>query len=363
MKTSSSLAIEPPASIDPDTLHALVGRMVNDMGAAASGSLVLLGDRLGLYRSLAETGAVTSAEFAERTGLDERSLREWLATQAASGYVACDPVAGTFWLTPEQTAVFADPDSPVSMVGGYYSISAVYHDEPKVAEAFRTGAGVPWGDHHNCLFCGTERFFRPGYAANLTVNWIPALEGVEEKLQRGGLVADVGCGRGASTLIMARAYPRSRFIGFDLHPSSIEAARREATFEGLTNVEFQIATAQNFPGTGYDLVTTFDALHDMGDPVGAAVQARRALAPDGTWMIVEPMAGDSLAENLNPVGRVFYAFSTMVCTPGAMSQNVGRALGAQAGERALSGVIKEGGFTRVRRATETPFNMILEARI
>lgn len=364
--TTTSEPAGPPngnsGALNPDALNALVGRMINDLGAAVNGALVVLGDRLGIYLSLAEAGAVTSHQLAERTGLHERHLREWLSAQAASGYVTYDPGAHTFSLSPEQAAVFADPDSPAAMTGGYYSVSAVYHDEPVVAEAFRNGSGVAWGEHHNCLFCGTERFFRPGYAANLTQNWIPSLDGVEEKLHAGARVADLGCGRGASTLIMAQAYPRSEFWGFDIHPASIEAARRHAQEHGLTNLHFETGTAQDFPGSNYDLLTTFDALHDMGDPVGAAAHAHQALAPDGTWLIVEPLAGDSLAENLNPVGRVYYGFSTMVCTPASMSQEVGLALGAQAGEMRLRAVITEGGFTRFRRATETPVNMILEAR-
>jgi 2-polyprenyl-3-methyl-5-hydroxy-6-metoxy-1,4-benzoquinol methylase len=348
-------------AIDTDRLNALVGLAINDLGAAVNGALVLLGDRLGIFKSLAE-GPATSQQLADRSGLNERYLREWLSAQAASGYVEYDPRSDAFSMSPEQVAVFADPDSPVAMTGGVYSVASVYHDEPLLEAAFRTGEGVAWGDHHNCLFCGTERFFRPGYAANLTTHWIPALDGVEAKLKAGARVADIGCGHGASTLIMARAFPDSRFHGYDIHPASIETARKHADEQGLANISFDVATAQDFPGKGYDLVTTFDALHDMGDPVGAATHARRALADDGTWMIVEPMAGDSLAENLNPVGRIYYGFSTMICTPAAMSQKVGLALGAQAGQRRLGGVISEGGFTRFRRATETPVNMILEAR-
>lgn len=352
---------ETAGAIDADRLNELVGLAINDMGAAVNGALVLLGDRLGIFKSLAE-GPATSHELANRSGLSERCLREWLSAQAASGYVEYDPQGETFSLSPEQNAVFANPDSPVAMTGAVYSIAAVYHDVPLLEAAFRTGQGVAWGDHHNCLFCGTERFFRPGYAANLTTTWIPALDGVEAKLKAGARVADIGCGHGASTMIMARAFPNSRFHGFDIHPASIETARKHAAEHKLSNISFDVATAQDFPGEGYDLITTFDALHDMGDPVGAATRARRALADDGTWMIVEPMAGDNLVENLNPVGRIYYGFSTMVCTPAAMSQKVGLALGAQAGERRLSGVVSEGGFSRFRRATETPVNMILEAR-
>lgn len=351
-----------PASLDSDKLHQLLGQMVSDIGAAVTGALVILGDRLGIYSALADAGPATSQELAGKTGLNERQLREWLSAQTASGYVTYDAARGTFSLTPEQVAIFADPNSPVAMTGGFYSVSAVYHDEPVVAESFRTGSGVPWGDHHDCLFCGVERFFRPGYDANLCSNWIPALEGVQEKLIAGISVADIGCGHGASTLIMAKAFPNSKFHGFDIHPASIATAKRHAAEQGVANVEFRVATAKDFPGRGYGFATIFDALHDMGDPVGAASHVQRSLDSNGTFMIVEPLAGDSLAENLNPVGRVYYGFSTMVCTPTSLSQEVGLALGAQAGEKRLGAVLSEAGFTRVRRATETPFNMVLEAR-
>jgi 2-polyprenyl-3-methyl-5-hydroxy-6-metoxy-1,4-benzoquinol methylase len=350
------------SALNSDALHQLVGQVVADLGAAANGALVILGDRLGIYATLADVGPATSHELAEKTGLDERHLREWLSAQAASGYVTYDSGRQAFSLTPEQAAIFADPDSPFAITGGFYSVSAVYHDEPLVAESFRTGSGVPWGEHHDCLFCGTERFFRPGYEANLCGHWIPALEGVHDKLKAGTTVADIGCGHGASTLIMAKAFPNSKFYGFDIHPASIAAATKHAREQGVTNAEFRIATAKDFPGRNYGLVTIFDALHDMGDPVGAASQVRQSLHPDGTFMIVEPLAGDSLAENFHPVGRAYYCFSTMICTPSSLSQEVGLALGAQAGEKRLSAVLSEAGFTRVRRATETPFNMVLEAR-
>ena len=350
------------SSVNPDALNQLLGKMVNDLGAAANGALVVLGDGLGIYTALAEIGPATSEELAEKTNLNERQLREWLSAQTASGYVSYDAASHTFFLTPEQTAVFADPNSPAAMVGGFYGISAIYHDEPIVAESFRTGQGVPWGKHHSCLFCGTERFFRPGYQANITENWIPALDGVQQKLTNGIRVADVGCGHGISTLIMAKAFPKSEFYGFDSHPASIEAAKSHAQDQQIANVHFSSDTAKNFPGKNYGFVTIFDALHDMGDPVGAASHVRETLKADGSFMIVEPFAQDSLIENLNPVGRVYYAFSTMICTPNSLSQEVGLALGAQAGERRLREVLSEGGFTRIRRATETPFNMILEAR-
>lgn len=348
--------------MDTQALNALVNKMVGDLGAAVNGALVVLGDRLGIYQALAQSGPLTSEGLAEKMGLDERYLREWLAAQAASGYIDYDAASQAFSMAPEQQAVFSDPDSPAAMTGGFYSVSSVYHDEPKMVDCFRTGAGLSWGDHHNCLFCGTARFFRPGYVANVVQNWLPSLTGVVPKLKAGARVADIGCGHGSSTLIMARAFPNSHFVGFDIHPGSIEAAKEHAKAERLTNVEFQVAKAKDFPGRDYDLVAIFDALHDMGDPVGAAQHVREALKPDGTWMIVEPIAGDSLAENLNPVGRVYYGFSAMICTPASRSQEVGLALGAQAGERRLRDVVTRGGFTRFRRATETAFNMVLEAR-
>ena len=349
-------------SLNPDALNQLVEQMVNDLGAAVNGALVVLGDGLGIYAALADISSATSQKLAEKTNLNERQLREWLSAQAASGYISYDAASDSFFLTPEQTAVFADPDSPAAMIGGFYSVSAVYHDEPLVAESFRTGRGLPWGGHHNCLFCGTERFFRPGYQANISENWIPALDGVQQNLGTGTRVADIGCGHGISTLIMAKAFPKSEFCGFDLHPASVEAANRHAKEQRITNVHFSIATAKDFPGNDYGFVTVFDALHDMGDPVGAASHVKQSLQPDGTFMIVEPLARDSLAENINSVGRVYYGFSTMICTPGSLSLEVGLALGAQAGERRLRDVLSKGGFTRVRRAAETPFNMILEAR-
>jgi SAM-dependent methyltransferase len=349
------------AQIDETALQNLVGKMVGDLGAVVSGALVVLGDRLGLYRALAEVGPADSAKLAKHTGLDERYVREWLANQAASGYINYEPKTGSFSMSAEQKAIFADPESPVAMTGGFYAAASVYHDEPKVAEAFRTGAGVAWQDHHNCLFCGTEKFFRPGYAANLVQNWIPALDGLRAKLEAGAQVADIGCGHGASTIIMAKAFPKSKFTGFDLHPGSIERARQCAREAGLANVTFATASAKDFPGR-YDFITTFDALHDMGDPVGAAAHARESLEPGGAWMIVEPAAGNRLEENLNPVGRVFYGFSTTVCIPNSRSQEIGLALGAQAGERRLREVMEKAGFRQFRRAAQTPFNFVLEAK-
>jgi 2-polyprenyl-3-methyl-5-hydroxy-6-metoxy-1,4-benzoquinol methylase len=347
---------------DQDKLNAFLGRMVGDLGSVATGALVLLGDRLGLFKAMQAGDKVTAAELAQRTGTHERYVREWLAAQAAAGYVEYDSGADSFHLNPEQATVFADEDSPAFMAGAFEVMSSLWIDEPKVAEAFRTGQGLAWHDHSACLFRGTERFFRPGYNANLVSSWLPALEGVVGKLQRGARVADVGCGHGASTVVMARAFPNSHFAGFDSHPASIERARKAAEAAGVAaNTSFEVAQAKSYTGT-YDLVAFFDCLHDMGDPIGASAHVRETLRPDGTWMIVEPFAHDHLADNLNPVGRVYYAASTMICTPASLAQEVGLGLGAQAGELKLRQVVSAGGFTRFRRAAETPFNLVLEAR-
>lgn len=349
-------------AIDEAKLNEFLGQMVGDLGAAANGALVVIGDKLGLYKALAANGGLSSDQLAERTGTHERYVREWLAAQAASGYVDYDAAGGQFSMSPEQTAVFADEDSPVYMMGGFYGAAAVFVDEPKITEVFKSGGGVPWGDHSQCLFCGTEKLFRPGYQANLTTEWLPALNGVVDKLQRGARVADVGCGHGVSTTIMAQAYPNSQFIGFDFHEPSIERARQLAAEAGVDNLRFEVATAKAYPGQDYDLVAFFDCLHDMGDPAGAAAHARQTLKDDGTMMIVEPYAEDEFKDNLTPVGRLYYAFSTTVCTPASLSQEVGTALGAQAGEKRLREVVTAGGFRHFRRASETPFNLILEAR-
>lgn len=346
-------------NLDMSKLEPLLGTMVNELGAAANAALVLIGDKLGLFRALA-AGAVTPAELAEKTDTHERYVREWLSAQAASGFVTYEATTGEFSLSPEQAAVFADDDSPVLMTGGFHSLAAVFADEPKLAQAFRTGRGLGWGERCNCLFCGVERFFRPGYKANLVGEWLPSLEGVADKLQRGARVADVGCGHGSSTLLMAQAFPNSQFVGIDFHEASVEHARRHA--KNLANVRFETARAQDYAGADFDLVTMFDALHDMGDPVGVARHIRKTLNSDGTLMLVEPRAGDSLSDNLNPVGRVYYAFSTSVCVPASLNQEVAAALGAQAGERRIGEVIREAGFTQFRRSAETPFNMVLEAR-
>jgi SAM-dependent methyltransferase len=346
-------------TLDMTKLEPLLGTVVNEIGAASNAALVILGDKLGLFRALS-AGPMTSDELAKKTGTHERYVREWLSSQAASGFISYSASNNTFSMSPEQVAVFADDNSPVLMTGGFVSLSAIYADEPKLGEAFKTGKGLGWGEHCNCLFCGVERFFRPGYRAHLVAEWLPALDGVVAKLERGASVADVGCGHGASTLLMAQAFPNSEFVGIDFHDASIAHARDLG--RDLKNLRFQVAKAQDFPGSGFDLVTMFDALHDMGDPVGAVSRARDVLKSDGTLMLVEPMAGDSLAENLNPVGRVYYASSTNICVPTSMNQEVGRALGAQAGAKRLADVIREGGFSGVRKAAETPFNMVLEAR-
>lgn len=344
-------------------LHEFLGKMVTEMGAAANGALIVMGDKLGLYKSLDALGPMTPQQLANATGTTERYVQEWLCAQAASGYVEFDEMTQNFSMTPEQAAVFSDEESPVLMTGAFYAISSMYHDVPKIEHAFKSGEGVSWGDHNACLFCGTEKFFRPSYKANLVENWITSLDGVTEKLQKGAKVADVGCGHGASTIVMAQAFPNSQFTGFDFHEGSVKHATALAKESGLKNISFQVATAKEFPGKGYHLVTFFDCLHDMGDPVGACGHVAQALDADGTCMIVEPFAKDSLQENLNPVGRAFYAFSTMICTPSSLSQEVGLALGAQAGEKRLREVAVSGGFSRFRRAAETPFNLILEARL
>ncbi len=346
----------------PAGLEQFMGKMLGDLGAAISGALVVLGDRLGLYRMLGTSAPMTAAELAKKTNTSERYIREWLAAQAASGYVTQLPGTKQYTLSPEQKMVFADENSPTCMVGAYDVVTSLFHDVPKLEEAFRTGKGVGWHEHHPCLFRGTERFFRPGYVANLVSSWLPALTGVVEKLNRGAKVADVGCGHGASTVLMAKAYPKSQFIGFDYHPASIDRARLAAKEAGANNYTFEVADSRKYPGTGYDLVAFFDCLHDMGDPIGAAKHVKTTLAKDGTWLIVEPFAHDTVEENMNPVGRIFYSASTMICVPASLSQEGALGLGAQAGEAKLKEVVTAGGFTHFRRATETPFNLILEAK-
>ena len=349
--------------IDQTVLDEFMGRFVGDMGAALSAALVVIGDRLGLYRAMADCQPLSAEQLAQRTATDPRYVREWLSNQAAGGYVGYDPANDMFFLTPEQSFALAQEGSPAFVPGAFQVATALVKDEETIAQAFIDGRGVGWHEHHHDLFAGTERFFRPGYAANLVSSWIPALDGVEARLESGATVADIGCGHGASTILMAQAFPRSRFTGFDYHEPSIEHARRTAAQAGLDDrVSFEVAPAKQYPGRGYDLVAMFDCLHDMGDPVGAAAHVLETLAADGTWLIVEPYAGDRLQDNLNPVGRVYYGASTLVCTPASRDQEVGLALGAQAGEARLREVVTAGGFTRFRRATETPFNLVLEAR-
>jgi 2-polyprenyl-3-methyl-5-hydroxy-6-metoxy-1,4-benzoquinol methylase len=356
-----STTVPAPTPVDPEKLEAFMGSFVGDMGAIASAPCVILGDRLGLYRALAE-GPATAADLAQRTGCDERYLQEWLSGQAAGGYVTYDG-DGRFSLTPEQSLCLAQEDSPAYIGGAFQLAYALFQDLDRIQQAFKSGDGVGWHEHHHELFCGTERFFRPGYVANIVESWIPALEGVEAKLLSGGRVADIGCGHGASSIILAQAFPRAEITGFDYHEASIEAARESAQRAGVSDrVRFEVAPASAFPGEGNDLVCMFDCLHDMGDPVGAARHVLQTLDADGTWMLVEPMAGDTIEENLNPVGRIFYSASTQICTPASRAQEVGLCLGAQAGQKRLSEVLGEAGFTRVRRAAETPFNLVLEVR-
>jgi SAM-dependent methyltransferase len=348
--------------IDERKLQQFLGKMIVDLGAAISVPLVRIGVRLGLYKALNGVGPMTSAEFAKKANVSERYAREWLAQNAASGYLSYDPSSRRFELPPEQAMVFANEESPFFLGGGFDAVAAVYQTHPLIEAAFKSGGGVDWGDHARCLFCAVGAMLRPRYSANIVQNWLPALDGVVSKLERGAKVADIGCGTGQSTFIMARAFPSSTFVGYDFHPPSIEHATAYARTNGAENIRFEVARAKDFPARDLDLVTCFDVLHDLGDPVGAAAHIHRSLKPDGTWMLMEPLAGDATEDNLGPVGRVAYAFSTMVCVPVSLSQEVGMALGAQAGQMKLTEVIKAGGFTQVRRAAETPLNMILEAR-
>ena len=357
MGTSASPAI------NEAKLHEFVMKAVGEMGAAMNAALIIVGDKLGLYKAMAGAGPLSPAELAKKTGTTERYVREWLSAQAAGGFVDYDAATGKFTLPNEQAMALADEQSPVFLPGFFQAVSACFIDEPKISEAFVTGKGVGWHEHHHSLFVGTERFFRPNYRAHLIAEWIPALGDIESKLKQGAKVADVGCGLGTSTILMAQAFPKSTFVGFDYHPRSIELATEAAAKAGVSDrVKFQVAKAKDFPGSGYSLVAFFDCLHDMGDPEGAARHVLSTLDPGGAWMIVEPFAHDKLEDNLNPIGRVFYGASTMLCTPASLSQEVGLGLGAQAGEGRLSNVLKSAGFTRVRRAAETPFNIVLEAR-
>jgi SAM-dependent methyltransferase len=350
-------------ALDEERIGAFAGRIVEELGATLNSALVVIGDELGLYGALAAADSLRPGELAERTDTSERYVREWLNAQAAGGFVEYDAEGERYSLPPEHAAVLVDEDSPFFMAGAFQLMTASVRDEPRIREAFRSGAGVGWHEHNSGVHEGCERFFRPGYVANLVPSWIPALDGVDAKLRVGATVADVGCGHGASTLVMADAYPKSRFFGFDYHDASIERARRQAEAAGVWDrVRFEVVPAAAYPGAGYDLVTTFDCLHDMGDPVGASRHVLESLADDGTWLIVEPYAGDRVEDNLNPVGRLYYGASTLLCTPASLSQEVGLALGAQAGESRLRDVVESAGFTRFRRAAETPFNLVLEAR-
>jgi 2-polyprenyl-3-methyl-5-hydroxy-6-metoxy-1,4-benzoquinol methylase len=358
-----SIVEHQPVEVDGEKLMQFVFRAVDEVGATLNAALVVMGDKLGLYRALAGTGGLTSAELADRTGAAERYVREWLNAQAAGGYVTYDPASGRYELPPEQTVALTDPDSPAYLPGFFQIALGSVIDSPKIVEKARNGDGFGWHEHTHDVHEGCERFFRPGYNAHLIAEWLPALDGVVEKLEHGAAVADVGCGHGASTILMAQAFPNSRFVGSDYHSSSIDTAReraREAEIE--QRVRFENEPAAAYSGEGYELVTMFDCLHDMGDPVGAARHVHSTLKPDGTWMIVEPNAGDRVEDNLNPVGRAYYAFSTLLCTPASLSQEVGLALGAQAGEARIREVVEAAGFTRFRRVAETPFNLVFEAR-
>jgi SAM-dependent methyltransferase len=349
-------------AVDMDKLNAFIGQFVTDLGAAVSAGMVVIGERLGLYKTLA-TGPMTSAELAEKTGTDERYVREWLSSQAAGGYITYDEKADKFSMTEEQVFTLAKEDSPAYLPGAFEITLGALKAVPRIADSFRSGAGMGWHEHDDGVFYGCEKFFRPGYAANLLPSWIPALTDVGKKLESGARVADVGCGLGTSTILMAKAFPNSEFFGFDYHDKSVAEARKAAEREGIADrVKFEVAKAKEFPGKGYDFVAVFDCLHDMGDPVGAARHVHASLDRDGTWMIVEPFAKDTLKDNLTPVGRVYYSFSTLLCTPCSRSQEVGLCLGAQSGEARIRDVVTTAGFTRFRRATETPFNVVYEAR-
>ena len=348
--------------MDENKLHAFLGKAVGDLGAAMSAVLMSIGDELGFYKALAN-GPMTPAQLAKRTDTSERYVREWLNNQAAGGYVAYDPGSGKYHLEEEQALCLANPNGPVDLPGAYLIVQDLFHIRERAMENFRTGKGMEWGDHHRCLFHGTERFFRAGYNANLLGSWIPALTGMTDKLKKGAKAADVGCGHGASTILLAKAFPHSEFIGYDYHAASIETARERAKEAHAPNAHFEVADATNYKEPDFDLIAFFDCLHDMADPVGAAKHAREKLKPDGSAMLVEPFAGDKIEDNLNPVGRVFYGASSLICVPVSLAKN-GPALGAQAGEARLREImVDDGGFKSLRRATETPFNLVLEARL
>lgn len=363
MTTTATTTAPAEAPLDMDRLMEFVGRFAGDLGATVAAGNVVLGDRLGLYGGLAE-GAATGTELASRTGTNARYVTEWLRGQAAGGYIEYDADTDSYSMTPEQVFALTDPHGALYLPGAFELALGAIAAVPRLERAFTTGAGLGWHEHDDQVFSGCEKFFRPGYLAHLVPEWIPALDGIQAQLEAGAQVADIGCGHGASTILLAEAFPRSTVVGSDYHAGSIERARAQAAEAGVTDrVTFEVAGAQGFSGSGYALVASFDCLHDMGDPLGAAKHVRSTLAPDGSWLIVEPAAGDSVAENLNPVGRVYYNFSTLLCVPNAMSQPGGYALGAQAGERAIHQVCTDAGFTRFRRVAETPFNLVYEARL
>jgi SAM-dependent methyltransferase len=351
--------------VDEKKLNEFLEKAVSEWGAAYGALLTFVGDRLGLFKAMAGAGALTPEELAKKTNTHPRIIKEWLSAQTAGGFVTYNPASSTYTLPEEQAFALTDENSPAYIAGFYQALAGLSKDQEKIIDAFRTGKGLGWGDHHHYLFEGSERFYRPGYVANLTTSWIPALEGVEDKLRRGGggsKVADVGCGYGVSTILMAKAYPNSTVLGFDYHTPSIEWARRQTEKEGLKNISFEVAGATDYPGDDYDLVAFFDSFHDMGDPAGAAKHVLQTLKKkDGTWMLVEPFANDRLENNLNPVGRLFYAASTMVCVPASLNED-GPALGAQAGEERIREIVTSAGFSRFRRARQTPFNLVFEAR-
>lgn len=348
--------------VDEGRLQELAGKVVGDIAGAMGVFMAYIGDQSGVYRAMRDSGPTTLEELASKTRLNPKYLHQWLGSNAAAGYVTYDATEDRFSLSPEQAIVFAEEGHPACLQGFFQAVVSQYETNQEAVDTFISGRGRPWGDHSRCLFCGTDRFFRPGYAANLLENWIPALDGVEEKLKAGAKIADIGCGHGSSTVLMAEAFPNSKIYGIDFHQPSIEEARKRAQSVGVTNVEFIVAKAQDYPGDGFDFACIFDALHDMGDPVGAARHIRETMKPGGTFMLVEPLAGDSMAENLHPLGQIFYGFSTTVCTPASLAQEVGLGLGAQAGEKKLTEVLRQAGFQNIRRATQTDTNMVLEVR-
>jgi SAM-dependent methyltransferase len=350
--------------VDDAKLHEFIGKAVGEWGGAYGVLLTFIGDKLGLFKAMAEAGELTPEELAKKTGTHPRIIKEWLAAQTAGGFVTYNSSAGTYTLPEEQALALTDENSPAYIAGEYQVLMGLFKDEEKIIDAFRSGKGLGWGDHHHYLFEGTERFFKPSYVTNLTTSWIPALEGVEDKLKNGDdtKVADVGCGHGVSTILMAKAYPNSQIIGFDYHKPSIEWARNQAEKEGLKNISFEVSGATDYPGDDYDLVTFFDCFHDMGNPAGAARHVLQTLKKkNGAWMLIEPFANDKLEDNLNPIGRAFYSGSTLICVPASLNEN-GPALGAQAGEQRIKEVVTAAGFSKFRRATQTPFNLVFEAR-